>query len=71
MYDLRQDLIERGVLAGVGEHYQFAQDYVFTAPSTAAAVVLGRSANGRVECKDKKGQTLKQLQGKEAGHEEV
>lgn len=65
MYDLRQDLIESGVLAATGENYQFTQDYVFSSPSTAAAVVLGRSANGRIEWKDQKGRTLKQLQEEE------
>jgi hypothetical protein len=37
-----------------------------TLVSTAAAVVLGRSANGRVEWKDAKGRTLKELQAREA-----
>lgn len=36
--------------------------YVFSSPSTAAAVVLGRSANGRTQWKDEKGRTLKELQ---------
>ena len=62
MYDLRQELIGNGVLAQAGEGYRFSQDYAFTSPSTAAAVVLGRSANGRVEWKDAKGRTLKELQ---------
>jgi hypothetical protein len=70
MYDLRQELIGNGVLARVAEggagDYRFAQDYVFTSPSTAAAVVLGRSANGRVEWKDATGRTLKELQEREA-----
>lgn len=43
-----------------------SRDYVFSSPSTAAAVVLGRSANGRIEWKDCKGRTLKELQGLEA-----
>lgn len=67
MYDLRQELIGNGVLAAEGGGvYRFAQDYVFTSPSTAAAVVLGRGANGRVEWKDAKGRTLKELQQREA-----
>lgn len=66
MYDLREDLIKSGVLADVGENYQFTQDYVFSSPSTAAAVVLGRSSNGRIDWKDKSGQTLKQIQETEA-----
>ncbi len=63
MYDLRQELIANGVLQRAGDIYRFAQDYVFSSPSTAAAVILGRSANGRIEWKDAKGRTLKELQG--------
>jgi len=66
MFDLREELIGNGVLHREGDHFLFAQDYVFSSPSTAAAVVLGRSANGRVEWKDSRGRTLKELQGLEA-----
>lgn len=63
------ELIGNGVLTRVAEEgagdYRFAQDYVFTSPSTAA-VVLGPSANGRVEWKDATGRTLKELQEREA-----
>lgn len=62
MYDLRNELIANGVLIQKGNYYEFSQDYVFSSPSTAAAVVLGRSANGRLEWKDEHGQTLKSLQ---------
>ncbi len=62
MFDLREDLIERGVLQLEGNCYRFTQDYAFSSPSTAAAVVLGRSANGRIEWKDGQGRTLKELQ---------
>jgi hypothetical protein len=62
MYDLREELIGNGVLQRDGNHFLFAQDYVFSSPSTAAAVVLGRSANGRIEWKDTHGRTLKALQ---------
>ena len=47
--------------------YRFTQDYSFSSPSMAAAVVLGRSANGRIEWKDAQGRTLKELQEAEAG----
>ena len=66
MFDLREELIGNGVLQRDGNHFLFAQDYVFSSPSTAAAVVLGRSANGRIEWKDAGGRTLKELQGLEA-----
>ena len=66
MFDLRQELISNGVLAMQGALFQFTQDYTFSAPSTAAAVVLGRSANGRVEWKGADGRTLKEIQEAEA-----
>jgi hypothetical protein len=58
----RQALIENGVLADGGDIYVFTQDYPFTSPSTAADVLLGRSANGRTEWRDSKGRTLKEIQ---------
>ena len=66
MYGLRQELIGNGVLDLQGGIYQFTQDYSFSSPSTAAAVVLGRSANGRIEWKAADGRTLKELQEAEA-----
>lgn len=73
MFDLREDLVERDVLQKDGNHYRFTQDYAFSSPSTAAAVVLGRSANGRIEWKDRQGRTLKELQEKQtdAGEESL
>ena len=59
---LRKDLVEQGVMSDRGERYVFTQDQVFSSPSTAAGVVLGRPANGRVEWKNAEGVTLKQLQ---------
>ena len=66
MYDLRQELIGNGVLVMQGGLYHFTQDYSFSSPSTAAAVVLGRGANGRIEWKAADGRTLKELQEAEA-----
>ena len=66
MFELRQELIGNGVLAADAGGCRFSQDYVFTWPSTAAAVVLGRSANGRIEWKDANGRTLKALREQEA-----
>jgi hypothetical protein len=67
MFDIRQDLIANGVLQVDNGNYKFDQDYAFSSPSTAATVVLGRSANGRIEWKDGRGKTLKELQEQEAG----
>jgi len=60
--DRRDDLIRQGVLALDSDDYVFTQDYVFGSPSTAASVVIGRNANGRVEWKTAGGQSLKALQ---------
>lgn len=57
---LRQKLIGEGVLVPEPDAFRFTEDYLFSSPSTAAAVVLGRTANGRVEWKDAEGKSLKQ-----------
>ena len=54
----REKLIVSGIMEERDGQYIFTQDYLFTSPSTAAAVVLGRSANGWIEWKDEQGQTL-------------
>lgn len=59
---LRQQLLESGVLALQGDLIRLMQDYAFESPTTAAAVFVGRPANGRVEWKDANGRTLKQIQ---------
>ncbi|MFZ2651262.1 MAG: GIY-YIG nuclease family protein [Burkholderiaceae bacterium] len=66
MYELRQEVIGNGVLVRDGDGYRFSQDYVFSSPSAAATVVQGRSSNGRLDWKDAKGRTLKELQAQEA-----
>lgn len=50
-YDkLFNDLVAKGVLAPTsdGQHNEFTQDYAFSSVSAAAAVVSGRTANGRM-----------------------
>ena len=44
--------------------FEFTKDYLFSSPSTAAAVIMGRSANGLIEWKKKDGSTLKDNQPK-------
>ena len=57
----RKNLIESGVI----DSWKFVKDYLFSSPSTAAAVVMGRSANGLIEWKRKDGNTLRDNQAKE------
>ncbi len=54
----RKNLIQNGVLVEHNSVLIFENDFLFTSPSTAAGVVLGRRANGWIEWKDKKGNTL-------------
>jgi hypothetical protein len=62
LHELRQDLFQKSVISS---EFAFNQDYVFSSPSTAAGVVLGRSSNGRTEWKDSQGRTLKTIQESE------
>lgn len=62
MRDLRRQLQERGVLKTEGDSLIFTQDFRFNSPSTAAGVLVGGSANGRIAWKDGQGRTLKALQ---------
>jgi hypothetical protein len=61
--DLRESLIANGTLAPFegGGSLRLTTDHTFTSPSAAAAILLGRSANGLEEWKDSSGSSLKQL----------
>ena len=62
---LRLKLIEQGVLIERDGHLEFSDDYIFSSPSTAASIVLGRNANGLTEWKLKNGTTLKEFESEE------
>lgn len=59
---LRQKLIDEKVLVDNGTTYEFSEDYVFSSPSTAAVMVMGRNANGLEEWKMQNGRTLKDFE---------
>jgi hypothetical protein len=63
---LRLRLIESSVLVQQDNVYKFASDYIFSSPSAAAAVVLGRKANGWTEWKYKDGRTLDEVKRQSA-----
>jgi len=67
LIDMRKSLLKQGVLELAGASFRVTQDYTFNSPSTAAGVLLGRSANGRTEWKDVKGRTLREIQEAETG----
>lgn len=57
----RVTLINNGII----KDFKFVEDYLFSSPSTAAAVVMGRNANGLIEWKKKDNSTMKDNQPKE------
>lgn len=59
---LRQKLIDDGVLINKIEYFEFLDDYIFSSPSTAAVMIMGRNANGLTEWKNKDGKTLKDFE---------
>lgn len=62
----RKALIEMGVLQQQGDVYVFTQDYVFTSPSLASSIVLGRSSNGWVDWRDSQGRSRRDIQTQES-----
>jgi hypothetical protein len=61
----RQKLIDEGVLTDKIEYFEFSDDYIFSSPSTAAVIIMGRNANGMSEWKLKDGKTLKEFESNE------
>jgi hypothetical protein len=59
---LRENLISAGIVSTNNGKNIFTQDYLFTSPSAAAAIVMGRSANGLTEWKLKDGRILKSVE---------
>ena len=55
----RQLLFDKGI---VDENFTFTQDWAFTSPSLAAAIVAGYSINGRNAWKNRKGISLKEIE---------
>ena len=58
IHDLRQELLNRDVITQHDDQIFFKEDHTFTAPSSAAMVLLGRTANGWIEWKNAAGITL-------------
>lgn len=61
---MRQKLIDDGLLVNKGDCYDFSDDFIFSSPSTAAVIVMGRNANGLTEWKNVEGLTLKDFESK-------
>lgn len=59
---MRAELGQQKILHDNGESLVFTKDHLFSSPSQAAAVILARTANGRIEWRTTDGRTLKEIQ---------
>jgi len=62
---LRNKLLEEGKIKKINDEFVLVEDYVFSSSSTAAMIVLGRSANGLTEWKTTNGMTLQDYENQE------
>jgi hypothetical protein len=61
LIDIRKKLVDEEILVENGNILEFKSDYVASSPSTAAAIVLARNANGWKLWKYKDGKTLDEV----------
>lgn len=62
---LREELVNGNSVVEKQGSILLAEDILFSSPSAAAAVIMGRSANGLLEWKSKSGKTLKDIESSE------
>ena len=60
--NLRRKLLETSILIDKGDKLEFAEDTIFSSPSAASNMVLGRNSNGFTEWVNVKGKTFKDIQ---------
>ena len=61
-HNMRQRLIDEGVLSPSENCLIFTRDEEFSSPSAAASVIHGGHANGLIQWKNKEGKTLKEIE---------
>ena len=62
MQKLRDTLISEGVIVKESDKLIMKRDYLFSSSSSAAMIIMGRSANGLTEWKMKSGKTLQDFE---------
>ncbi len=60
--NLRKSIMDQGIVQESEFGHRFIKNYLFSSPSQAASIVLGRSANGRTEWRTESGQVLKSFE---------
>lgn len=58
---VRERYVSQGVIKPEGDRMVFQRDHIFSSPSTAAHVLMGRSANGWMEWRNGEGELLDNL----------
>lgn len=61
---MRAKLTAQGILQEKQDRYVFTSNFIFTSPSGAAGIVLGRNANGWISWKYQNGKTLDEVKRK-------
>ena len=56
---LRNSLIEKGV---INKEFKLTKNHIFTSPSLAATIVMGRNANGRTEWKNEEHKSIRDIE---------
>jgi len=59
LVNLRNIMLEKNI---INQEFVFVTDYIFTSPSLAAAIVMGRNANGRTEWKNINNKSIKNIE---------
>jgi hypothetical protein len=65
MQKLRDTLISEGIIIEAQSKLILKRDYLFSSSSSAAMIIMGRSANGLTEWKLKSGKTLQEYESGE------
>ncbi|MFN3590398.1 MAG: GIY-YIG nuclease family protein [Spirosomataceae bacterium] len=65
MKKLRDNLIAENIIIKENDNWILKRDYLFSSSSTAAMIIMGRSANGLTEWKMKSGETLQDFESSE------
>ncbi|GAA4341923.1 GIY-YIG nuclease family protein [Flaviaesturariibacter amylovorans] len=60
--EMRERLVQNGILAGSEEKLVFQDDTLFNSPSAASCVILGYPTNGTTLWKNKAGKTFKEIE---------
>ena len=59
LVNLRNKMLEKNI---INQDFVFVTDYMFTSPSLAAGIVMGRNANGRTEWKTINNKSIKDIE---------